>query len=120
MRISDWSSDVCSSDLADPARAEPAHHGEQLCDLVYVQAGSGFVEYQDACRQVDGTGNSRQVLHRDRKLAEWARYLDLDIEGPKQGRRIAVQAAAVDPAPHGGLAHERQVFLTRPGGAQDA
>src|SRR3546814_1006065 len=50
--------------------AEPAHHGEQLCDLVYVQAGSGFVEYQDACRQVDGTGNRRQVLHRDRKLAE--------------------------------------------------
>src|SRR3546814_5189374 len=93
--------------------AEPAHHGEQLCDLVYVQAGSGFVEYQDACRQVDGTGNRRQVLHRDRKLAEWARYIDLDIEGPQQGRRLAVHAAAVDPAADGGLAAEKQVFRHR-------
>src|SRR3546814_12340121 len=79
---------------ADPARAEPAHHGEQLCDLVYVRAGSGFVEYQDACRQVDGTGNRRQVLHRDRKLAEWARYIDLAIDGDRKsvvsGRSVYV------------------------------
>src|SRR3546814_9324014 len=29
MRISDWSSDVCSSDLADDAAAREEHHGQQ-------------------------------------------------------------------------------------------
>src|SRR3546814_18392952 len=28
MRISDWSSDVCSSDLVQEARAEPERHGD--------------------------------------------------------------------------------------------
>src|SRR3546814_17183802 len=42
MRISDWSSDVCSSDLAVPVRADqpPDHHGRVIVENVWISPAS--------------------------------------------------------------------------------
>src|SRR3546814_19987142 len=49
MRISDWSSDVCSSDLAGDV-APIAIRAEDLLQPVDVLASQGFVEYQKPVR----------------------------------------------------------------------
>src|SRR3546814_10124642 len=47
MRISDWSSDVCSSDLRPIARLEiaVAEHGGERADLVAFRIAHAIVEY---------------------------------------------------------------------------
>src|SRR3546814_4405823 len=57
MRISDWSSDVCSSDLAAPqrdGRAEPSKAGTGLRDLKRVLDSGDFGEVADVlCAMAD-------------------------------------------------------------------
>src|SRR3546814_21147297 len=75
MRISDWSSDVCSSDLAARPRGLDLHaRGDDLLDLVDVRIAfedghrerlSGVVEF-DSLRLAIGLGRlARVALHQD-------------------------------------------------------
>src|SRR3546814_2386498 len=69
MRISDWSSDVCSSDLA--ARVGPGHrmHGiEAEAEIGPSQQGGDRVEIEQALQQVGVIGD--RIDHRDLQGAE--------------------------------------------------
>src|SRR3546814_7948474 len=58
MRISDWSSDVCSSDLAIPNGCEREYSSSKLGDKVYEIACSRGVRTQKAIRN-RGSGRRR-------------------------------------------------------------
>src|SRR3546814_19496066 len=60
MRISDWSSDVCSSDLARPPHRRPQRHGEILggfVDRIQLVATSGRRGAAKGPRRRLGTGD---------------------------------------------------------------
>src|SRR3546814_2055304 len=87
MRISDWSSDVCSSDLFD-------HLGIACAELARGQRREGGGVDQDECGLVEGAD---QILARgdvDRGLAA-----DATVDLREQGRRhLDEDAAALDDA----------------------
>src|SRR3546814_194604 len=66
MRIRDWSSDMCSSDLADRRREEQhgqhAAHGDQLHEGCHAQAQAGQCDCtHDKPRRAAGDGNAYHV-----------------------------------------------------------
>src|SRR3546814_7899722 len=71
MRISDWSSDVCSSDLTPPQAGQPAH-GMATCQPLSAATGGrrDRARYRGARNARDPLsiqGNDRQRLHRRRR-----------------------------------------------------
>src|SRR3546814_10502068 len=59
MRISDWSSDVCSSDLAAEDRQQIILDAEALC----LQAAQDAVEAQHGVERADALTDALHVLH---------------------------------------------------------
>src|SRR3546814_2976876 len=60
MRISDWSSDVCSSDLADDDR----------CGIdVAARKGAALARLAAVAAQIDAVGDAKQLLRWNRPLA---------------------------------------------------
>src|SRR3546814_12210966 len=92
MRISDWSSDVCSSDLADLHRLallRRAHAGLLAQHLGRTDARAGAAEdvlLQDVLRR------AADVVGRD--LADEARDIDAGRAGPDSGCVVADVVAA--------------------------
>src|SRR3546814_15437869 len=82
MRISDWSSDVCSSDLARPARICPAVIIAQQSKLK-VQNGYPIHHYE-GLRYAKGASQGR-----DRRRAEGAQVSAPGI-GPKYRRAVSM------------------------------
>src|SRR3546814_9767421 len=89
MRISDWSSDVCSSDLQHPARLGDHAVGlvremKRLVDDDAVDAGIGDRQLEEvALEQIDGHRLSLQLRARD------AQHFGAAVErgDPARGRR---------------------------------
>src|SRR3546814_2850031 len=91
MRISDWSSDVCSSDLSAGNRHRLYQHGADL------DRGRAFRRRE-------------AIRHRARGLALWHRGLSrnqISLHGPlKPGRPIADTTRAPDAGPSTGMRSE--------------
>src|SRR3546814_9373057 len=83
MRISDWSSDVCSSDLVAAAPDELLRLGEEL-DLA------------------DAAAAELQVVARHRDAAAAAVRVDLALDRMDVADRLEIQAAAPDEGPEMG------------------
>src|SRR3546814_11687353 len=72
MRISDWSSDVCSSDLIDRARAEPPDAADargQPCHLRHELLVARLACKRDADRE-HGLNHRRARRYMDRAIVE--------------------------------------------------
>src|SRR3546814_2803154 len=77
LRISDWSSDVCSSDLldllevmgdehqTDARTAELGHQGEEAVDLVVGERRRRLVEDEDPCVKAQCLGDLHELLSGD-------------------------------------------------------
>src|SRR3546814_3267012 len=76
MRISDWSSDVCSSDLADCGyqRLNVENHVFRIGRLHRYAI--------QACFQLEATGARRQLVGRDQPRAERARAIEIFAHRP--------------------------------------
>src|SRR3546814_17636684 len=83
MRISDWSSDVCSSDLQQDYRER-----DQEFDK----------EFVDGVRDVD-----RLIGNFDKMDTEWKRFVDFAFGHPQ----IFVQLEAIELGPHVDAQHKR-------------
>src|SRR3546814_17719802 len=95
MRISDWSSDVCSSDLSFPSRSPSLLcHGRQLRKAKLCRRHAledrqgGTTRLQHQCRVAAGGGRYRQVLDREAVGETEAIGADLEIadEGSEERR----------------------------------
>src|SRR3546814_2520265 len=86
MRISDWSSDVCSSDLADQRATAPTIHRTLLAMRDAAQAGSARAAVE---------AQAREALEAAGFAVDYAvvrdRHLDEPEDGP--GGRVALVAA---------------------------
>src|SRR3546814_19355562 len=94
MRISDWSSDVCSSDLVDvalhlghvEARLQAAGLENRDADLRHEAPGAGSAVKQAAERAAGGTGGSGQADAREEGRACGA---DADRKSVVSGKRVS-------------------------------
>src|SRR3546814_9620784 len=76
MRISDWSSDVCSSDLdimrrqddRDPALAQTAHHVPHVAAQLDIDPRGRFVEEQDLGFVAQRLGDHHAAFHAARQF----------------------------------------------------
>src|SRR3546814_17346423 len=89
MRISDWSSDVCSSDLDDniPQYGVPYYDG-----LIPGVHRSDYFGYRNVDRQEITVDQATTIFEHDfsdswsiRKLARWQKVNQLTVVGPPQG-----------------------------------
>src|SRR3546814_20608563 len=88
MRISDWSSDVCSSDLRfvpdiqEVVMPEPIHGSclcGQICFVVDGKFGPAGQCHCSKCRKVSGTdGNA--VFYTDRKNDVWGKSVFVSVD----------------------------------------
>src|SRR3546814_16365135 len=95
MRISDWSSDVCSSDLSDPKRPMETtlkammltpHLGEAGVHPVVASSASELLNKSENERSgVLSTAMSVLGLHRDTVVAAVTRQCDWPIADPADG-----------------------------------
>src|SRR3546814_12474016 len=87
MRISDWSSDVCSSDL-EIVRRHP--EGIALSDIVAaLDAGTPQRTLQYRLRQLVDAGRIVQQGQR-----RWTRYLPLGVEDRSEERRVGKECVS--------------------------
>src|SRR3546814_4653474 len=104
MRISDWSSDVCSSDLLDLVAQVDAHLG--------VERGQRLVEQQQARRGGDGAGERDALLLAARELRRVLAALIVEADEVEQlgdaAGDLGARAAAVFES-EGDVALDRQV-----------
>src|SRR3546814_21089982 len=88
MRISDWSSDVCSSDLAVKVTYDPARVSyEQLADFFFrtvdpTDAGGQFCDRGDSYRTAIFVDSARQRPVAQAQKAEAAAALSDDVVTP--------------------------------------
>src|SRR3546814_2658485 len=62
MRISDWSSDVCSSDLKNQNPLEPQDNGEFVAQLAQFSSLEGITTLNETVSGIAGNYNSSQAL----------------------------------------------------------
>src|SRR3546814_18936133 len=86
MRISDWSSDVCSSDLNRTAVCRLAESGDPLCRSHQRDQGSGRAASRSACQRLSWRG----APHRARRWRSTGRRA-WDGENVAEGKRGAVR-----------------------------
>src|SRR3546814_13451888 len=92
MRISDWSSDVCSSDLGRAGDAGLGQHAAAEVDAVVGVGGHVGVDVEGAVggRQVGETG-SRQLVQQYLAIGGIARQVALQLVLALEGRRRSDQ-----------------------------
>src|SRR3546814_13882339 len=103
MRISDWSSDVCSSDLARPCarRALYRHRGRALAGLLSRRNGRGRPAHQLCPARYGAPGEGAQSRRHDRRvlLRRQSRHGVVVREGGadrksvEEGQSVAVRVA---------------------------
>jgi len=57
---------------------------KQLADFLFVEARGGFIEDEQPGRDVESTGDRRELLHCNRAGREWLANVDVQID-PRQG-----------------------------------
>src|SRR3546814_21168104 len=110
MRISDWSSDVCSSDLGFRGRIHCTHGSVALCGLLLLD--SGYLQEEDA-KYAARKGYSKHKEPRPIYTADDSRRSLKPLKGPDYGRDTQVASVVklrfhhtghIQGAAHGSLA----------------
>src|SRR3546814_4397632 len=80
MRISDWSSDVCSSDLAVDRDGDGEVLDLELVDRLHAEVGEAhhLRPLDRACHQIGGAADGHQIVGRDQYL-ECIRRVDEEL-----------------------------------------
>src|SRR3546814_18890616 len=97
MRISDWSSDVCSSDLAEADAARPLCRAGQILHRSDRRLRPGG-DHKWPCRSCaarppPGAGDARHARHHDRAVW-WAGGMEAAGAGRSEGRRVGTEGSS--------------------------
>src|SRR3546814_6472379 len=86
MRISDWSSDVCSSDLAEVVGPE-LHQGGELADPQQAEDENGDQDAVAEGQHIEAPARLRLVGHRARRERRHLALLHEAVDGEGEDRR---------------------------------
>src|SRR3546814_810166 len=90
MRISDWSSDVCSSDLEDPEKRTREHHALDRDDQGPASLGDVLPRSRErqGCCEADGTReDDRYVVHAAAPIRAGSSWLSASLRASRKACR---------------------------------
>lgn len=111
--IIDLIEEMGDDDDADAARAQVSEHPEQHLDLMGIEAGGRFVQYQHLAGKIDGAGNGNDLADGDGIAGQ--QRVDIDGEPILRQQRLGLllHRGPVDHAEAVRLAAKKQVFRNR-------
>ena len=95
---------------AQSPRLEFAQHGEEMLDLVRVQARGRLVQHQRPGVDVERAGDGHHLLYGDGITVQWLRHVHFKIEPPQRLGGAKVDLIPVDATKLQRLAAKKNIF----------